>query len=51
MFPNDSKERIDLAIDISRQKTNIRNNSKLQQPFIIVFRVFIKTNSLVFTTC
>ena len=42
MFPNDSKKRIDLAIDISWQKPNIRINSKLQHPFIIVFRVLIK---------
>ena len=43
MFPNDSKKRIDLAIDISLQKPNIRINLKLQQSFVIVIRLFIKT--------
>ena len=43
MFPNDSKKRIDLAIDISLQKPNIRINLKLQQLLVIVIGLFIKT--------
>ena len=42
MFPNDSKNRIDLAIDISWQKPNSSIYCKLPLSRIIVFRDYFK---------